>query len=385
MKKPDGTIRAAMAGDELTVHIHGVIGWDVVASEMATILDQAVADKAGRVVFEIYSPGGSVWDGNFLCSRIRELPMPTEARVYIAASMATLLAVSCSKVTIAQNGRWLVHNPWTSLTGDAAELEKRAKELRDTEGEAAAIYAAKTGQTTEEMLALMGEERWLTAAETMELGFADEITARYDQAAFADVRASCLAWDGLGQAAAAALEPDPAPAAQEEPADVPAHVDVTEGTGSTPEPDQQQAAVDQQDDASLRDRLAVAEAALATATLRADAAEARVGELTTQVQNQTAQITKQLADITACNAEIARREGVILDHQRRLRAFGAGLVGTDEDLDREDSSGATYWQKVAEFRAAGMTPEEAHLKATKDYPQLHAAMIRDSNRNRKGR
>jgi len=165
-------LRAMAAGsDEAVVDIVGVIGWEVGMQQIKAILS-GIPDTVQRVIFDIYSPGGDVWEGNGIIQEIGSLKQHTLARIQVAASMATLIAVACKERVIAGNGRFLIHNAWTQTTGDAAAHEKRAKELRDCEIEAANFYAARTGKTAEEMLALMGEERWLTADEALSFGFA---------------------------------------------------------------------------------------------------------------------------------------------------------------------------------------------------------------------
>lgn len=175
---------------DATIDIVGVIGWEVAFTEIKKMFS-ALPETVKRVCFEIYSPGGDVWDGNGIVQAIGELGKTREtvARVQVAASMATLIAVACNKRSIASNGRFLVHNAWTSVQGDAAELEKRAKELRDCEIEAANFYASRTGKTAEEMLALMNEERWLTPDETKSFGFVQEIDDPFKPEEVESVRA----------------------------------------------------------------------------------------------------------------------------------------------------------------------------------------------------
>jgi ATP-dependent protease ClpP protease subunit len=163
-------------GKEQIIDVVGVIGWEVGFQQLKTIL-AAIPQTVERVIFDIYSPGGDVWEGNAIIHEIGLLRQHTVARVQVAASMATLIAVACKERVIAANGRFLVHNAWTQTQGDAEAHEKRAKELRDCEAEAAKFYAERTGKTPAEMLALMAEERWLTADETVAFGFA---TAKLD-------------------------------------------------------------------------------------------------------------------------------------------------------------------------------------------------------------
>jgi len=174
------------------IEIIGVIGWEVWYQQMRDML-RAIPATCERVIFDIYSPGGDVWEGNAIMQEIGGMKQKTVARVQVAASMATLIAMACQERQIAANGRWLIHNPWTAIAGDAATLEKRAKELQDCQNEAADFYARRTGKTPGEMLKLMSEERWLTAKETKELGFVQNINDPFDAKAYAQVQAEIVA------------------------------------------------------------------------------------------------------------------------------------------------------------------------------------------------
>ncbi|MEN6360051.1 MAG: Clp protease ClpP [Smithella sp.] len=177
-KMKQGVFLRAMASDatEAIIDIIGVIGWQVAYAGVRDML-RSIPDNIKRVVFDIYSPGGDVWEGNGIVQEIGELGKRAEtiARIQVAASMATLIAVACQKRVMAANGRWLIHNAWTQTMGDAAEHEKAAKTLRDAENEAAKFYAERTNGTPEAMLALMSEERWILPEEAKSLGFVQEI------------------------------------------------------------------------------------------------------------------------------------------------------------------------------------------------------------------
>jgi len=179
----------AMAGDasEAVIDIVGVIGWDVGFAQLRDIIS-GLPEGIERVVFDIYSPGGDVWDGNAMIHEIGNIKAETVAKVRVAASMATLIAVACDRREMASNGRWLVHNPWTMAVGDADELEKRAVELREAEKEAAEFYAQRTGTDVDAISALMEEEVWIRAERAQELGFVHDIIDPFNVAAFAAVR-----------------------------------------------------------------------------------------------------------------------------------------------------------------------------------------------------
>ncbi len=185
-------LRKDDAAKTCTIEVVGIIGWDVWFGQMREMI-RGIPAETEQVIFEIYSPGGDVWEGNGIVNDIAGMKQKTVARVQVAASMATMIALACKEREIAGNGRWLIHNPWTAIQGDADALEKRAKELRDCEAEAAEFYAARTGQKVEAMIDLMAEERWLTPKEAQELGFVQKVNDPFDQANYAAIKSEIVA------------------------------------------------------------------------------------------------------------------------------------------------------------------------------------------------
>jgi ATP-dependent protease ClpP protease subunit len=185
-----------MASDaaEAVIDVVGVIGWEVAYQQMRDML-RSIPESVKRVTFDIYSPGGDVWEGNGIVQEIGELGKRAEtvARIQVAASMATLIAVACQKRVMAANGRFLIHNAWTATVGDAATHEKTAATLRACEQEAAKFYAARTGGQPEEMLALMAQERWLEPEECKAMGFATDICDPFKVEDFAAVKQEIVA------------------------------------------------------------------------------------------------------------------------------------------------------------------------------------------------
>jgi ATP-dependent protease ClpP protease subunit len=87
--KKQGVFLQAMAADatEAQIDIVGVIGWEVAFTELRRMFG-TLAETVKRVVFNIYSPGGDVWDGNGIVQAVGELGKTREtvARVQVAAS-----------------------------------------------------------------------------------------------------------------------------------------------------------------------------------------------------------------------------------------------------------------------------------------------------------
>jgi ATP-dependent protease ClpP protease subunit len=174
------------------IEIHGEIGWDIWARRLKTMIGE-LGSSVKEVLFDIYSPGGSVQDGNWMVSMIADMPQHTVAQVQVAASMATVIALACDECEMAANGRWLIHNPWAIVMGDHAEFEKQAVHLRAEKEQLAEFYAKRTGKTVDEMNALMDEERWMMAKEAKEMGFVSAINDPFDIAAFAEMNAAIQA------------------------------------------------------------------------------------------------------------------------------------------------------------------------------------------------
>jgi ATP-dependent protease ClpP protease subunit len=222
MNNKQGVFLRSMAAEstDATIDIVGVIGWEVAYQQLRDIL-RSIPQTVKRVAVDIYSPGGDVWEGNGIIQEIGELGKRAEtvARVQVAASMATLIAVACQKRSIAANGRFLIHNAWTATMGDAAAHEKAAQTLRDAEQEAARFYAERTASTPDAMLALMAEERWLMPEETKSLGFVQEIDDPFKPEEFEQVRQEIVA-AGKWPKALVELPPMPPPTQENADADI---------------------------------------------------------------------------------------------------------------------------------------------------------------------
>lgn len=136
------------------------------------------ADNAiDTLEIEINSPGGSVFDGYLIFNEIKTLRARgvhvTATINPLAASMGSVIAMAADTVRIVPNGTMMIHDAAMFTAGNSKQLAKMAKVLDDISNEIAGIYAAKTGKTVEEMRALMLDETWLTADESVELGLAD--------------------------------------------------------------------------------------------------------------------------------------------------------------------------------------------------------------------
>jgi ATP-dependent protease ClpP protease subunit/chaperonin cofactor prefoldin len=140
----------------------------------------ACADNAiDTLEVEIHSGGGSVFEGYRIFNemkKLRERGVYVTARINtLAASMGSVIAMAADKVEIASNGKIMIHEASGGAQGDSDTLLRYAELLENISDEIAGIYAEKTKRNKDDIRKLMKKETWMTAAQAIEMGFADEI------------------------------------------------------------------------------------------------------------------------------------------------------------------------------------------------------------------
>jgi ATP-dependent Clp endopeptidase proteolytic subunit ClpP len=177
MKKSWFSIRAAADAAVAEVSIYDEIGfWGVTAKDFISEL-QAKAGSAASINLSINSPGGSVFDGFAIYNALRATNKPVNVTIMgIAASMASVIAMAGTTISMPANSMIMVHNSISGVYGDAADLRDQAEILDKIDASIVAIYSARTGKSDAEVRDLMAADSFLTAAEALEFGFATEVT-----------------------------------------------------------------------------------------------------------------------------------------------------------------------------------------------------------------
>lgn len=142
--------------------------------------------KASQIDLHINSPGGDVFDGIAIYNLIKQ--HPANVTTYIdglAASIASVIALSGDEIYMAENALFMIHNPYGMVMGAAADMRKMADRLDIVRGSISKAYITKTGKDEAEINALMDAETWMTADDAAEFGFIDEVTEKMDMAACA--------------------------------------------------------------------------------------------------------------------------------------------------------------------------------------------------------
>ena len=176
--QPD-TLELYIYGDVTDVEIDWV-NWCYVESEnSAKHFREELGNHPDAKQINIYinSYGGSVFEGTAIYNQLKR--HPAQKTVYIdgfACSVASVIAMAGDKIIMPKNAMMMIHNMWNVVAGNAKELRKAADDL-DTimEGNRQA-YLQKAGDKLEEkkLIQLLEAETWLTAAQCIEYGLADE-------------------------------------------------------------------------------------------------------------------------------------------------------------------------------------------------------------------
>ncbi len=176
--------QAAEADDPNTVSIYGVIGEDFWTGEGFTAKRMAGALRSigkNAVTVNINSPGGDMFEGLAIYNLLREHKAEVTIKVMgIAASAASIIAMAGDTVQMGTGSMLMIHNAWGMVIGNRHDFAD-AKDVFETfDSSMAAIYAERTGIKAEEIMSLLdGPSRssdgtYMTAAEAIEKGFADE-------------------------------------------------------------------------------------------------------------------------------------------------------------------------------------------------------------------
>ncbi|MBC9943876.1 ATP-dependent Clp protease proteolytic subunit [Leucobacter sp. cx-328] len=152
---------------------------DDMANEIcAKILLLAAEDPEADIYLYINSPGGSITAGMAIYDTMSFVPNDiVTVGIGMAASMGQFLLTAGTKGKryITPNARVLLHQPHGGFGGTASDIQTQAQLINSMKQRLAAITAAQTGKTVEQVNADGDRDRWFTAEEALEYGFVDFI------------------------------------------------------------------------------------------------------------------------------------------------------------------------------------------------------------------
>ena len=172
------------ANDESTIYVYdAIVASDVEAEWWGGVSAESFVKTLAGITtpfihLRINSPGGDVFAGRAMENAIRQSDKTVIAHVDgFAASAASFVALAADSVEIAPGGFFMIHQAWTLAYGNSNDLLQAADLLDKIDGTLVKTYAKDTGRDEEEIRAWMAEEKWFTADEAVQFGFADSVSA----------------------------------------------------------------------------------------------------------------------------------------------------------------------------------------------------------------
>jgi len=176
----------AKAGGELEILLYEMIGQDFWTGEGTTAKSfaedlKAAGDGIRKIHLRVNSPGGNVFDGLAIFNTLLSHGAKVTAAVDgIAASIASVIVMAASEISMNDNAMMMIHNPAAMIGGDSNAMRKMAETLDKVKASMTTAYRRHTDLSVTEIGALMDAETWMTAQETVDNGFAETVTPEED-------------------------------------------------------------------------------------------------------------------------------------------------------------------------------------------------------------
>ena len=161
---------------ELMIEINGAIGDTGDDGLTYEAFAEVLSQNSGDIEIMLNSGGGVVNDGIRIYNALME--HDGEVTIYvngIAASIASVIAMAADKLVMYNNAQLMIHKAWTVAMGNSDDFRQIGEVLDQLDGNIADVYAERTGLQRNQILAMMGDETYMSAEKAVELGFADEI------------------------------------------------------------------------------------------------------------------------------------------------------------------------------------------------------------------
>jgi len=161
------------------IRIDGVIGTGKGEVSAAMVRDQLPTNGTDPIDVRIHSEGGNVFEGFAIHDAFAAYAGPKTLSIESSAfSIASFIAVAFDDVSISPNGYMMLHNPYAGVEGDDEDLAKSSMMLAQLKTSMIKAYATRSGKTEDEIRAILKEETYLNAEQSVAMGFATRISGQ---------------------------------------------------------------------------------------------------------------------------------------------------------------------------------------------------------------
>lgn len=139
---------------------------------------KALGKDVAKINVRINSVGGNAFDGATIYNTLKNHPAKVHVHIDGAAiSAASHIAMAGDEIDMATNAVFMAHKASGGVYGKAEELRNYAQLLDKVNDGLVNVYATRTGKTPEEITAWLDEERWFSAEEAVDAGFATRVSS----------------------------------------------------------------------------------------------------------------------------------------------------------------------------------------------------------------
>lgn len=165
-------------GDERTLYLEGAIADETWWGDEVTpkLFKDDLLSGSGDITVWINSPGGDVFAAAQIYNVLKEYSGKVTVKIDgIAASAASVVAMSGDQVLMSPVSNLMIHNPSTVAIGDGDEMLRAKAMLDEVKESIINAYETKSGQSRAAISRMMNDETWMNAKKAVELHFADGI------------------------------------------------------------------------------------------------------------------------------------------------------------------------------------------------------------------
>lgn len=177
--KPSKYYSLEKEGKSAEVMIYGdVTSWPWLESDVSSynLSKQLQELDVDEITVGINSYGGEVGEGLAIYNALKNHRAKVTTRVDgFACSIASVIFAAGDRRIMNESSLIMVHNAWTTATGNAAELRKAADDADKINDASVKAYTSACDIDEETIRVLMDDETWISPDEAIDLGLATDI------------------------------------------------------------------------------------------------------------------------------------------------------------------------------------------------------------------
>ncbi|MFC9540820.1 head maturation protease, ClpP-related [Lysinibacillus sp. NPDC056959] len=171
--------------------------WKIENTAPKDIFSQLPKKDSEPIEIHISSGGGDAYAGFLIYTKLKDYKGKKTVKILnIAASAASIIAMVGDEVLISPVGQLMIHNAWTTQTGNQHVMREVADQLEQLAESLINAYELRTNQPREQIQKWLDAETYFSAHKAVEYGFADEVM--YSESRTQNkVIAACIGVNGL--------------------------------------------------------------------------------------------------------------------------------------------------------------------------------------------